>query len=146
MTYTLCVIAETLRLSSVAPIGAPHRAMSDQSVNGYFIPKGTILIPNLRFIHMNPEIWGDPQSFRPERFLTEDGTFKGHESLIPFSVGKRKCVGENMANDVVFLFTTNLLQKFSIEFDKNGEDHGYEPKLQFFTTPKSFNVIFRERL
>lgn len=37
---------------------------------------------------MDPEIWGDPENFRPERFISKDGTFKKDEHLMPFGYGK----------------------------------------------------------
>lgn len=43
---------------------------------------------NLYSVHMDPEYWGDPENFRPERFINADGTFRKDERMIPFGKGK----------------------------------------------------------
>lgn len=146
MPYTEALIAETLRYSSIAPIGI-HRALKAQEFRGYMIPKDTLLIQNLYFIHHDPRVWGDPENFRPERFLSPDGkTFKKHDALMPFSTGRRQCLGESLARDSLFLFTTNIFQRFWVEFDRNGPDHGFEPKVAFVISPKEHSIIFKDRL
>jgi cytochrome P450 len=147
MPYTEALIAETQRYSSIASLGAMHRALKDQEFKGYMIPKDTMIISNLHYIHHDPAVWGDPENFRPERFLSPDGkTFKKHDALIPFSVGRRQCLGEALARDSLFLFSTNLFQRFTIEFDKNGPDHGFESIISFILSPKPFSVILKDRL
>lgn len=147
MPYTKAILAETLRYSSINPLGGEHRAVKDQTFRGYMIPENNVLIHNLYYIHHDPKVWGDPEVFRPERFLTPDlKTFVKHEALIPFSVGKRECIGKRLAMDSLFLFATNIFQRFSVEFDKNGPDHGFEPKISFVICPKEHSIIFRDRL
>ncbi|OXA43620.1 methyl farnesoate epoxidase [Folsomia candida] len=147
MPYTEAVIAETLRFSSITPQGLGHKAMKDQEFHGYLIPKDTIITANIFHIHFDPTIWGDPENFRPERFLSPDGkTFKKHEALLPFSIGRRQCLGETLARDSLFLFATNVVQRFKIEFDTKGPDHGFEPVISFILTPMPFNLILKDRL
>ncbi|XP_021956868.1 methyl farnesoate epoxidase [Folsomia candida] len=147
MPYTEALIAETLRFSSITPQGVQHRAMKDHEYKGYLIPKDTVIMANVYHIHFDPKVWGDPENFRPERFLSPDGkTFKKHDALIPFSTGRRQCLGETLARDSLFLFSTNIAQRFDIVFDKNGPDHGFESQLAFILTPKPFNVIYKDRL
>ncbi|OXA41087.1 Methyl farnesoate epoxidase [Folsomia candida] len=147
MPYTEALIAETLRFSTITPQGVQHRAIKDQEYKGYLIPKDTVITANVFHIHFDPKVWGDPETFRPSRFLSPDGkTFKKHEALIPFSTGRRQCLGESLARDNLFLFATNIAQRFEILFDKNGPDNGFESKLSFILTPKPFNVIFKDRL
>ena len=59
--------------------------------------------------------WGDGEVFRPERFLTEgEGVteVRRDEHFIPFSVGKRQCLGETLAKNELFLFFTALVQQY----------------------------------
>jgi len=143
MPYTQAVIAETLRLSSIVPQGVQHRSTKDQEFEGYLIPNDTALVANLYHIHHNPEIWGDAENFRPERFLTPGGKFQVHPALIPFSIGYRKCLGEVVGKNALFLYTANVFQEFSVQFAKDGEvDHGFEPQFSFIMYPKPYKVIF----
>jgi cytochrome P450 len=106
---------ETLRKASVSPVNLVHKCTTDVKFQGYDIPKGTHIFGNIHDAHHDPEVWGDPEVFRPERFLTPDGTsIVKHESLIPFSTGKRVCIGKTFARDSLFLFITNLAHTFHI--------------------------------
>jgi len=49
---------------------------------------------NLWSVHMNQDHWGDPEAFRPERFLDDQGKLLKNEHLIPFGIGKRSCLGK----------------------------------------------------
>ena len=66
-----------------------HSALSNGEINGYFIPKGTVILSNLWAVHHDKEYWGeDADEFKPERFLTDDGQdIKKWDHFIPFSIG-----------------------------------------------------------
>ncbi|KAG8223776.1 hypothetical protein J437_LFUL001496 [Ladona fulva] len=90
LPYVEATLSEILRQSSVAPLSVPHATLygeKDAELQGYFIPKNSALLLNLYKVHHDPKIWGDPQNFRPERFLDENGKFVKHEALIPFGLG-----------------------------------------------------------
>ncbi len=148
MGYTMALIDEVLRFSSIAQDGVQHSAMADREFHGYFIPKDTMLEANLYFIHHDPRIWGDPEVFRPERFLSEDDGKKyvRNENLQAFQIGRRACVGESLARDSVFLCLTNLFQQFSMEFDKEKEEPGLESIVGFLRSPRPFWVVLKDRL
>lgn len=87
MPYTLALIDEVLRYSSLVPDGVQHRVLADKEFHGYFIPKDAWVQPNLYHIHHDKKIWGDPDNFRPERFLSEDGKkYEKNENLQAFQV------------------------------------------------------------
>ncbi|XP_046930367.1 cytochrome P450 1A1 isoform X2 [Lynx rufus] len=87
LPYMEAFILEMFRHTSFVPFTIPHR-----------------------------KLWGDPSEFRPERFLTPDGTINKalSEKVILFGLGKRKCIGETIARLEVFLFLAILLQQ--VEF------------------------------
>jgi cytochrome P450 len=115
------------------------------------MPKGTNVMANLTYIHYNPDLWSDPEIFNPDRFL-EAGKFVPNENLIPFSVGKRFCLGKNLAEQEFFLFLTGLLHRFQflspvptkqlpcISFSEDNVNTG------FLRYPPSYKVILRPRL
>jgi len=103
-------VMEVQRLSCVAPGPIPHIANEDGELAGYRIPKGTLLAYNIHKFHTDPDYWGDPESFRPERFL--DGGKR--EQFVPFGMGKRICMGESLARNELFIFSTLILQNFKI--------------------------------
>ena len=56
--------------------------------NGYTIPKGAIVMPNLFSVAMDPEVFPEPEKFDPTRFLDDDGKVTGQNKIMPFSIGK----------------------------------------------------------
>jgi len=135
-----------MRMSSIVPNGLQHRAIVGKEFKGYFIPKDAWIFPNLHHAHHNPKIWGDPENFRPERFLSEDGlSYKKSENLMPFQIGRRQCVGETLARDTYFLFLTNVFQKFSVKFDPNLPQPTMEPRVSFLLLPQDYSVLLEER-
>ena len=62
------------------------------------------------------QIFPDPYSFKPERFLDGDGNLKKIEQFVPFSVGKRQCLGESLARMELFLIIANLYNQFEVGF------------------------------
>ncbi|CAL8092448.1 unnamed protein product [Orchesella dallaii] len=148
MPYMQALIDETLRFSTITPDGVQHRALADSEFHGYFIPKDVLIQPNLYYIHHSKAIWGDPENFRPERFLSSDGkTFIKNDNLQAFQVGRRQCVGETLARDTLFLYTSNIFQQFSIELDPNSVQPSIsESEVGFLRAPLPYTVIMKDRL
>ena len=116
LPYTHAVIEECYRKTSLAHTGVPHSALADLKVGDRIIPAGTIIIQNLYGIHHDPRYWDEPEKFLPERFLDADGNFKGRgESLHPFGIGRRYCLGQSLAEKEFFLFFTGILHRFKLE-------------------------------
>ncbi|XP_019642654.1 PREDICTED: cytochrome P450 2U1-like [Branchiostoma belcheri] len=113
LPYTAATIAEVQRIKPIVPLGVPHAASRDTTLNGYNIPRETMIFVNLWSVHMDPELFPEPDSFRPERFLDQDGNFAKHEALIPFSIGHRICLGEQLAKMELFMLFVSLMQRFT---------------------------------
>ncbi|KAK2967645.1 hypothetical protein RJ640_030516, partial [Escallonia rubra] len=110
--YLQCIILETFRLFPATPLLVPHESSADCSIEGYNVPRGTILLVNAWAIHRDPRVWEDPTSFKPERF--EAGEVEGHR-LMPFGMGRRSCPGASLAQRVVGLALASLIQCFEWE-------------------------------
>ncbi|KFM60506.1 Cytochrome P450 18a1, partial [Stegodyphus mimosarum] len=63
---------------------------------------------------MDPELWENPEEFRPERFLVNGRVVKP-SYFMPFSVGRRMCIGDSLTRMEVFLFLSCLLQEFELK-------------------------------
>ncbi|XP_058006183.1 cytochrome P450 81Q32-like [Hevea brasiliensis] len=111
LPYLQAIITQTLRLYPVAPLLIPHMSSENCSVGGYDVPKDTILLINAWAIHRDPEVWDDPEGFKPERML-ENGTGIDSCKILPFGMGRRACPGMGLANRVVGLTLGSLIQCF----------------------------------
>ncbi|XP_069510661.1 cytochrome P450 2C23-like [Ambystoma mexicanum] len=113
LPYTDAVIHEIQRYANLLPTSLPHAALHEIKFKGYTIPKGTPVIQLLQSALQDKKYWDDPEKFNPNRFLDKDRKFKKNEANIPFSAGKRVCLGESMAKMEIFLIFVTLLKKFS---------------------------------
>ena len=109
MPYTEAVLCEIMRCGNIAPLGLWHTATKPVTINGITIPANT-MINGVFMSVLKGEHWENGSNFDPERFLNEDGTLRKDEHLIPFSMGKRVCLGETLARTELFLFFTGILQ------------------------------------
>nr|XP_061806329.1 cytochrome P450 2K1-like [Nerophis lumbriciformis] len=112
LPLTNAVIHETQRLADIAPMALPHRTSRDVTFRGFFIQKWTTVHPLLTSVHQDESQWEKPASFHPQHFLDQDGKFFKPDAFMPFSVGRRACLGESLARMELFIFFVTLLQHF----------------------------------
>ncbi|XP_041355987.1 cytochrome P450 2B4-like [Gigantopelta aegis] len=112
LPYLEATILETLRFADIAPISGMHCVSQETMLNGYRIPTDAIILPVLDSVLSDPQVWGDPENFRPDRFLDENAHLTKPEEHIPFLFGPRNCVGESLARMELFLFVATMVQKF----------------------------------
>ncbi|TVU17655.1 hypothetical protein EJB05_33703, partial [Eragrostis curvula] len=114
LPYLRAVVRETLRLHPVVPL-VPNEAEATVEIHGHAVPKGCTVLVNLWAVHRDPAAWPEPDRFIPERFLgrNEDGFLGTTEfDLIPFSAGRRVCLGLPLATRMVHAMLGSLLHRF----------------------------------
>ncbi|XP_041357822.1 cytochrome P450 2J6-like [Gigantopelta aegis] len=112
LPYLEATIMEILRHADIGPLSVMRTVTSETMLKGYRIPSNALVIPNIDSVLSDSRIWGDPENFRPDRFLDENGHITKPEEYIPFLFGPRNCLGESLARMELFLFLASMLQKF----------------------------------
>ncbi|XP_051578815.1 cytochrome P450 1B1 [Myxocyprinus asiaticus] len=123
LAYLDAFIYETMRYTSFVPVTIPHSTTSDVTIEGLHIPKDTVVFINQWSVNHDPQKWQDPHIFNPSRFLDENGALDKDltNSVMIFSTGKRRCIGDQIAKVEVFLFSAILLHQCS--FESNPSEH-----------------------
>lgn len=102
-----------LRLGGVTP-GMWRNTSQDATYEDYDIPKDTWILLHFWAMSNDANQWDDARTFKPERFLNDQGKFLKNENLLAFSTGRRECPGQGLAQTELFLFTVGILQKFKV--------------------------------
>ncbi|XP_032315651.1 cytochrome P450 3A12 [Camelus ferus] len=114
MEYLDMVVNEILRLFSIA--GRLERACKkDVEIKGVFIPKGTVVMVPVFALHRDPELWPEPEEFRPERFNKKNQDSINPYTYLPFGTGPRNCIGMRFAMMNMKLAIVRVLQNFSFK-------------------------------
>ncbi|XP_061916522.1 cytochrome P450 2F3-like [Entelurus aequoreus] len=146
MPFTDAVIHEVQRFLDIVPFSLPHYTLHDVSFRGYTIPKDTIIIPLLHSVLKDEKQWAEPWSFNPQHFLDHNGDFKKNPAFMPFSAGKRACVGESLARTELFIFITSLLQHFSFSCVGGPDSVNLTPEFSSFANvPRQHQLIATPR-
>ncbi|XP_055020468.1 cytochrome P450 2J4-like isoform X3 [Boleophthalmus pectinirostris] len=140
MPYTDAVIHEVQRFGNIVPLGFPKMASKDTTLGGYFIPKGTVTTSNLASVLFDKNEWETPDVFNPGHFLDAEGRFQRRDAFLPFSAGKRACLGEHLAKMQLFLFFSAIMQRFTLT-TLPGEMPSLVGVQGFTNAPEQFRVM-----
>ena len=91
------------------------------------------------------DYWENPSEFQPKRFLDEYGNYKRDDRNIPFMMGKRVCIGQNVARNSMFLFFTSILQKYQLRAPDGPDSLDIEPIVGFIHYCPNYCVEFLAR-
>lgn len=139
--YLDCFVKETQRLYN--PSYQPGRTAKVDTIvpGGYIIPADQVIIPAIRAIHINPNVWSNPLRFEPERWDTEEVKNRHRCAYIPFASGQRMCIGFNFALQEVKVLLSELIYRY--EFSRSDtEAIEYDPEFQLI---RPLNLYIRAR-
>nr|XP_032801884.1 sterol 26-hydroxylase, mitochondrial isoform X1 [Petromyzon marinus] len=145
MSFLKAVIKEILRLYPVVPSNSRLIVEGGTKVGGYVFPKNTLFQLCHYAVSHNPEIFPDPEAFKPERWLRK-GTMLAHPPFgsIPFGFGVRACVGRRVAELEMYLTLSRLIKEFEVQWDPSQKD--ILPKTSTVIIPsESINLKFIAR-
>eukprot|EP01038_Epipyxis_sp_PR26KG_P014625 gene14625-19643_t len=145
MKYLNMVMQETLRLFAIIPT-ITRSCSQDVHIeeSNITIPKGVDVMIPMFLINRDPDLWDEPNEFRPERFLNSGNDFtSAKKGFFPFGYGTRTCIGNVFSQLESAVFITHLLRKFKVE-----TDIGFKPEIVAgisLTTGNGINVVLVKR-
>ncbi|KAB8249281.1 cytochrome P450 [Aspergillus flavus] len=146
LPYINATVKEVLRWHPVVPNNLPHLSTHDDMCQGYFIPKGSIVISNIWGFAHDPDVFHDPMTFKPERYLGDNPEPDSHR--ISFGFGRRICPGRVMADAAIYLNIAQSLAAFNIG-KKVVDGKEVEPRVEFqaalISHPEPYDVSIKPR-
>ncbi|KAK6865460.1 hypothetical protein PG995_001988 [Apiospora arundinis] len=125
LPYLRACYSEVLRWRPPAPSNLPHVLDADDTVGGYRLPKGTVVLQNVWAIEHDPELYEDPDVFDPERYLgnaygvkpsaEDQSRAEGRKPTYAFGSGRRQCPGDQFAINSVLLVAAKLVWGFELK-------------------------------
>ncbi|OCB88740.1 cytochrome P450 [Sanghuangporus baumii] len=143
LPYIEAILKELLRWHPIGPLGFAHVTTEDDVYDGYFIPKGALVIANIWWYTHDPDTYHDPMAFKPERFLGEEPEL--NPANLSFGFGRRICPGRELADASLYLTVSRILATFNIGKPvENGKI--VEPVVDFTPGAISHPVGFKVRI
>lgn len=138
--YTDATIQETLRMRPVFPMVA-RAVKKPLRLGGYEIPAGVTVMPSIALVHHRPDLYPDPDRFRPERFLERPpGTY----TWIPFGGGVRRCLGASFAQYEMRIVLSTLLDQAELQVE-DGEPETARRRLLTLPPSAGGRVVLHRR-
>ncbi|KAI1333660.1 cytochrome P450 oxidoreductase OrdA-like protein [Xylariaceae sp. FL0016] len=144
LPYVEAVVKEAYRWHPIAPMGLPHVATEDDICEGYLIPKDALILPNIWLFAHDPEVYQDPMSFNPDRFLGSNPA--PHPYDFVFGFGRRVCPGRLLADTSVWLTVARSLAALNIRKAVTSNGIEIEPEVQFTGGIISHPLPFEARI
>ncbi|HHO58870.1 MAG TPA: cytochrome P450 [Thiotrichales bacterium] len=114
LNYTKQVINEALRL--YPPVWLfTRKALQDDTVAGFHVPAGTDIFLSPFFTQRDPQLWEEPEAFKPERFRDDGRALKHKYAFLPFSAGSRRCIGEYFSYIEMQTHLAILMTRFKLQ-------------------------------
>ncbi|KAK0462942.1 cytochrome P450 [Desarmillaria tabescens] len=146
LPQTMAFVLESFRWRPVTSGGFPHKATRDIIWNNYCIPKGASVIGNVWSVGRDPAVFPDPETFKPQRWIAEDGTLRDDIRSYPFGFGRRVCPGQHIATASTYINTALTLWAFNLREDEKEKVDTLAFTESANAHPMPFKVLFEPRL
>jgi enediyne biosynthesis protein E7 len=133
LSFAHQVVQEALRLYPPGWLFT-RRALEDDELGGYPVAARTDVFISPYTLHRHPDFWTAPEEFQPARFAGIDAKERHRFAYIPFSVGPRHCIGENMAMFEMLVHVSRMARRFRL---KRLNDDPIELEAQINLRPRS---------
>ncbi|KAJ4300927.1 hypothetical protein N0V90_003016 [Kalmusia sp. IMI 367209] len=141
LPYIHAIVEEVFRWRHIVPAGIAHATLKDDWYNGFFIPKGSTVIPVWKAMREDSKRFDSPLEFRPERWIGKTGQPNN------WGYGRRICAGRHIAKNTITIGVARILSVFDVrplEGKKMSIDDGmFEGGL--VSVPKPFGALFEPR-
>ncbi|KAJ7746782.1 cytochrome P450 [Mycena maculata] len=146
LPYITALALEVLRWHSVAPTGVPHRVTEDDVHEGWFLPKGSLVITNIWKMAHDPRVYSNPMVFEPDRFIAKDGKKPELDPRdLAFGFGRRICPGRDLADASIFITCVMTLAVFNISKHPDGGEINMEQTTGTISHPSTFKCLVQPR-
>ncbi|KAG1821681.1 cytochrome P450 [Suillus subaureus] len=149
LPYVEAVYLETLRWRPTVPCSLPHLTSTSDVYDGYYIPKGAILLVNVWGMTHDESRFPDSMSFKPERHMLPTGELIQGTAPLSFGFGRRKCPEQYIADQSIWASIVPILATFRIGKgkDSTGCDIDVNPEFTvgFAVRPKPFVCAIEPR-
>ncbi|GMS94930.1 hypothetical protein PENTCL1PPCAC_17105, partial [Pristionchus entomophagus] len=145
LPYTAAYINELQRFANIITLNLMRTTTKEVTIDGHTLPAGTTVQPQISVLMTDPEIFPDPSTFNPSRFLDESGKVRTLKQFMPFSIGKRQCPGEGLARMELYLFFANLVHRFKISPSDPNNLPSLDKKLATAGKPAPFEARLERR-
>jgi cytochrome P450 len=113
LPYARGVFQEALRMYPPS-YWIPRTAVEDDEIDGYRIPAGSMVAVLTYTIHYHPEVWEDPKSIDPERFLPKRSEGRHKQAWLPFGAGQRLCIGKDFSLMQGQMLLARVMQRYNV--------------------------------
>ena len=144
LTYINAIVEEAQRWHPIAPMGLPHATDQEDSINGFRIPKGALLLASIWWFTRDPAVYHDAETFKPERFL--EPYHEPAATTVTFGFGRRVCPGRILADSSLFLTFAQSLAAFDIRKAVDASGLEIEPEHTFGSGIIAKPALFRIRV
>ncbi|KAL0958519.1 hypothetical protein HGRIS_000661 [Hohenbuehelia grisea] len=151
LPYITALVNEVLRWQPIVPLGIAHKSTTEGVYNGYRIPENSVIFPNIWAILHDEKAYPEPEVFRPERFLTQDGQLDPdvRDPAEGFGFGRRICPGRHLVFAALWLSVASTLSTMKISKATRPDGTTIEPSAKYasglLSHPLPFKCTIRPR-